>query len=112
MKSVVDVDGDGKRDTAWYAFDLGDRIGTGSGIGCVQTAAGQRLVGLDEAITPNGKVVDWSRTIIVLNGLHAHNGARTSGVYNLPADQARVNLLTDITCGDLTIHGNGVSLPG
>lgn len=91
-----------------YTFALGDRVGTGSGIGCVQTSAGRRLVGLDEMRNADNSIVNWSRTVIELDGLRAHNGSVSHGTYHLPADQAKVDLLDDITCGDLTIHGKGV----
>ncbi|MCU1452480.1 MAG: uncharacterized protein JWN46_626 [Acidimicrobiales bacterium] len=103
IKPVTNPQGQG------YTFDLGDRIGTGSGIGCVQTSAGRRLVGLN--IKPNSTptVVNWTRTIIVLDGLTAHNGAVTSGTYHAPADQAQIALLGDISCGSQTIHTDGIS---
>jgi hypothetical protein len=90
-----------------YAFDLGDRIGTGSGIGCIPTAAGRRLVGLN-ITQQSDSMVHWKRTIIELDGLHAHNGATTTGSYRVPQDQAKIDLLDDITCGTLTIHTDGV----
>ena len=92
-----------------YAFDLGDRVGTGSGIGCVDTPAGRRLAGLNARPSPDGTTVTWTRTVIELDGLAAHNGAVTTGVYHLPADKAKVALLDDITCGSLTIHHDGVT---
>lgn len=92
-----------------YEFDLGDRIGTGSGVGCVQTAAGRRLVGLNEKPNADGSIVVWSRTVINLNGLQARNGATSHGTFHSPADDARIALLDQITCGDLTMQRDGVS---
>lgn len=92
-----------------YAFDIGDRIGTGSGIGCVRTSAGRRLVGLNAKPNSNGSTVAWSRTIIRLNGLQARNGTTARGTYHAPADQAKIALLDAITCGDLTMQRDGVS---
>ncbi len=44
-----------------------------------------------------------------LNGLTAHNEAVTRGTFRAPADQAKIELLSEITCGDLTLDRDGVS---
>ena len=95
---------------ATYAFDLGDRIGTGSGIGCANTSAGRRLVGLNRLDGSTDTTVKWSQTVIEIDGLAAHNGATTTGTYTSPADQAQIARLDDITCGNQTIEADGVHL--
>jgi hypothetical protein len=85
-----------------YVFDRGF-VGTGTGAGCIDADGDGRrdLVGLN-VIRSDETVVEWSRTIIERDGLLATNGATDTGRFNLPADQARVGLLFDFTCGDPT----------
>ncbi|WP_426572614.1 hypothetical protein [Aquihabitans sp. McL0605] len=92
-----------------YAFDLGDRIGTGSGIGCAATADGRRLVGLNRQAT-TGSTVPWSQTVIELDGTSARNGAKTTGTYTSPGDDAQIELLDQITCGAITMQADGITL--
>lgn len=86
-----------------YAFDLGFR-GTGTGVGCVDADRDGRrdLVGLLRIDERDG-VVRWSRTIIRLDGTHAANGARDTGTFTRPRDDAAIELLSTISCGDETI---------
>ncbi len=83
-----------------YVFDRGF-VGTGTGAGCIDADGDGRrdLVGLN-VIRSDDTVVEWSRTIIDRDGLLATNGATDTGRFDLPADQARVGLLFDFTCGD------------
>jgi hypothetical protein len=92
-----------------YAFDLGDRIGTGSGIGCVGSGAARRLVGFN-VDSSQGAVVQWSYTPIILRGLKAHNGKKVHRTFQMPADQAKFQTLQDVTCGNTTIQKDGVTL--
>jgi hypothetical protein len=88
-----------------YVFSLGfTEVGTG--VGC----ADRHLVGLDAKI--NGSTVDWSRTVIDLDGTHAENGAITTGTYQSPADDAAIATLHTVTCGDATIANSGVTANG
>ena len=91
-----------------YSFSLGfGDIGTG--VGCVDTSEGRRLVGLD--ITDQGQtnVVHWSRTIIELDGLHAHNGAKTTGTFTRGVDDAKIQQLQGVSCGTLTLAHDAVT---
>lgn len=93
-----------------YAFSLGfTEVGTG--VGCADTAAGRRLVGLDATVEPDGSTVSWSSTVVELDGLHARNGAARRGRYHLPGDRAAVDHLHDVTCGDRRADRDGLSLP-
>jgi hypothetical protein len=94
-----------------YQFDLEDLRGNGTGIGCIQTEQGRRLAGL-LATDRTATQVSWTSTVINLNGLEATNGAQQSGTYALPAENAKADLLDQITCGDLTMAANGVTEPG
>ena len=94
-----------------YTFDLGFR-GYGTGVGCADADGdGHRdLVGLN--ITGNDDTtVDWSRTIIERDGLHASNGATDTGTYQRPADDPQIELLSTVSCGDLTIDADGLRQP-
>ena len=91
-----------------YAFDLGNRIGTGTGIGCVDTPDGRRLAGLQRRTSSDTSVVHWKQTIVELDGTHARNGATTTGVYRSPADDAAIARLDAITCGDVTMADDGI----
>ncbi len=95
-----------------YTFGLGF-TDVGTGVGCVDTPDGRRLAGLDlddEQMGPDGEVA-WSRTIVELDGLTAENGTTTTGTYRQPEDDAAVALLTTVTCGDLTVADDGITLP-
>jgi hypothetical protein len=94
-----------------YLFDLGFR-GTGTGVGCVDADGDGRrdLVGL-LAGAPDGDTVPWSRTIVELDGLGASNGASDSGSYTEPGDDAAVELLHTVSCGDATITADGIHEP-
>ena len=85
-----------------YEFSIGfGAIGTG--VGCIDADDdGTRdLVGLDAKDEGNGKV-QWTRTIVTLHGTQARNGATQSGTYTSPADDAKIKLLHEVTCGDDT----------
>ncbi len=55
--------------------------------------------------------VSWTSTVIDLDGLSATNGAERSGTYELPGEQAEVDLLSEISCGDLTMVADGIREP-
>jgi hypothetical protein len=94
-----------------YAFDLGNRRDNGTGVGCIQTDKGRRLAGL-QAKDRTAIAVSWTSTVINLDGLSATNGAKASGTYALPAEQAKADLLDQITCGDRTMAADGVTEQG
>ena len=84
-----------------YAFDLGF-TGYGTGVGCVDVDGnGTRdLAGL----LANGTTV--TRTAVELNGPRATNGPSSTVA---DASQAQLDLAHQVTCGDLTLTGDGVS---
>jgi len=90
-----------------YGFDFGLR-GTGTGVGCVATDGGQRLVGLLQT-GDDGTTVGWKRTVIELDGTNARNGASTEGTYTHPGDDAAIELLHEMTCGEKTIDADGLT---
>lgn len=94
-----------------YTFSLGfGEVGTG--VGCVDTDEGRRLVGLDvTGRDDEASTVDWSRTIVELDGTTAANGATETGTFTFPDDDAAIELLHRVTCGDLTLDQDGVALP-
>ncbi len=91
-----------------YQFSLGF-TDIGTGVGCVTVGGQQKLVGLDAKTT--GNTVNWSRTVVELDGTHARNGATTTGTFTAPGDDQRIDLLHQVTCGALTMSGNGISAP-
>lgn len=96
-------------DGAPYLFDLGFR-GTGTGVGCRDTDGGSRLVGLN-VTTDDGTTVEWSRTVIELDGLEASHGPTDTGTFRRPGDDRAIDLLHTVSCGDLTITENGIRQP-
>jgi hypothetical protein len=85
-----------------YGFSVGfDDAGTG--MGCVDADGDGRrdLVGLS-AGERAGDEVPWTRTIVVLSGNEARNGATSSGTYTSPEDDDAIARLNRITCGDDT----------
>jgi hypothetical protein len=83
-----------------YGFSVGFDD-TGTGMGCVDADGDGRreLVGLT-AGERSGDQVPWTRTIVELSGNQARNGATSSGTYTSPRDDAAIELLHRITCGD------------
>jgi hypothetical protein len=91
-----------------YEFSLGF-ADIGTGVGCAVVDGTEQLVGLDATPQANGDV-HWSSTVIEVRGDQARNGAITTGVDTSPADDAAITLLHDVTCGDLTIANDGLTL--
>jgi hypothetical protein len=94
-----------------YLFDLGDLRGHGTGVGCIDTPVGRRLVGLRRDPNSTGETVRWTRTVVELDGTHARNGETTSGTFTSPQDDAAIELLDTVSCGDLTLERDGVAQP-
>ena len=90
-----------------YTFSLGF-TDVGTGVGCVELSGHMELVGLD-VVAEHGDQVDWSRTVIELDGLHAHNGQKTTGTFTRPTDAAAIQLLHEVTCGELTMADDGIT---
>lgn len=83
-----------------YSLDLGV-LGTGTGVGCIDADGyGRRdLVGLLREQEEGDRVL-WRRTIVRLEGDRAVNGPTDEGEYERPVDDERIDLLTDVSCGD------------
>ena len=95
-----------------YTFDLGGFTGFGTGVGCVDLDADGRrdLVGLlAESVDPSTTRIE--RTIVRLDGDHASNGTSDELTARSPADDAEIESARSVTCGDLTLDGNGVHEP-
>lgn len=90
-----------------YQFSLGF-TDFGTGIGCAQIDGKQQLVGLNVDSTDTDGSVNWSRTVIELDGTNARNGATSTGTFTSPDDDDAIALLYDISCGDLTMANDGV----
>jgi len=103
IQPVLNVD----RET--YLFDLGFR-GTGTGVGCAAIDGHRQLVGL-LARPRSGNRVPWSRTVVHLHDLRATNGATDSGTFTSPTDDRAIQLLHEVSCGDLTMESDGLHEP-
>ncbi len=89
-----------------YVFSLGF-TDIGTGVGCVTIDGVQELVGLDAK--ENGDTVEWSRTIVDLDGTRAQNGATSTGTFTRPGDDQKIDLLRQVTCGEMTIDKDGLT---
>lgn len=90
-----------------YTFSLGFAE-VGTGVGCVERAGDQHLVGLDVTSDADG-VVEWTSTVVELDVLEARNGETTSGTYSRPADDTSIDLLHQVSCGDRTLPDDGLT---
>jgi len=92
-----------------YTFDLG--FGDyGTGVGCNTIGGVRYLTGLGVK-SDDGTTVKWTRTEIVLDGLHARNGSTQSGTFTRPRDAHAIELLHTLSCGTRTITANGITVP-
>ena len=98
------------REGSTYEFDLGVR-GDGTGVGCVTVDGVRHLVGLDRT-SDAGDQVGWTRTVVEIDGLLASDGPTEARTSTLPDDQAAVDRLTEVTCGDRTVAEDGLVLGG
>jgi hypothetical protein len=87
-----------------YTFDRGF-TGNGTGVGCVDVDGDGRrdLVGL-KVEGSEGDRVAWSRTVVELDATTARNGKTDHGSYTRPGDDQRIDLLSQVTCGDETLE--------
>ncbi len=92
-----------------YVFSLGF-TDVGTGVGCVDSGGHQQLVGLD-VTSDDGTTVEWTRTVVHLEGGQARNGETTKGTFTRPGDAHAIDLLHRVTCGDRTIEDDGITLP-
>lgn len=97
------------RDGKPWLFDRGFR-GAGTGVGCVAVDGQRKLVGLN--IEKRGRdTVEWSRTVVDLDGRSATAGRTDEGSFDSPRNDLAIELLSQITCGDLTMVDDGVHAP-
>lgn len=94
-----------------YTFDLG--FGDfGTGIGCSQVARtpGRGLTGLKLNLDGKGDPVSVDRTAVEIHGTTTTNGpSDTVDVNGRSKTDPAVRTATDITCGDRTLHADGVA---
>ena len=90
-------------------FDLENLRGHGTGVGCSDLGDGRRLVGL-QALQDGAQWV-VHRTEIDLDGNRAGIG-RSDTVTADSAQDPAVTSAQTISCGDVTITGDGVEQPG
>jgi hypothetical protein len=90
-----------------YAFDRGF-TGYGTGVGCADVDGdGVRdLVGLELVTGDDGTPQRIERTVVVLQGTEARNGATDTVPVTGPADAEAAQ---QVTCGDLTLVDDGVT---
>jgi hypothetical protein len=102
IQTVVDNQG------APFLFDLENRRGNGTGVGCADLGDGPRLVGL-QALQHNDQ---WTvrRTEVNLNGTIASIG-RSDTVTAHSAQDPAVTAAQTITCGSLSMNQDGVQEP-
>lgn len=81
-----------------YTFSLGF-TDVGTGVGCETVDGRQELVGLDTG-EPQGDLVPWTSTVVEVRGDQARNGSVASGTYTRGADDAAIERLHGVTCGD------------
>jgi len=90
-----------------YEFSLGF-TDHGTGVGCATIDGVRQLVGLD-VTNQTDSTVAWSSTVVNVTGTEARNGTVTTGTFRRPADNAAIDLLHTVTCGDQTIVDDGIS---
>ena len=81
-----------------YAFSLGF-TDVGTGVGCETVDGRRELVGLDTG-EPEGDRVPWTSTVVTVRGNQARNGSKASGTYTRGADDAAIERLHGVSCGD------------
>jgi hypothetical protein len=91
-----------------FVFDLQNLRDHGTGVGCSDLGDGRRLVGLQALPDGGGWVVH--RTEIDLDGTRATIG-RADTVTAASAQDPAVTSAQTISCGDITITGDGVEQP-
>jgi hypothetical protein len=91
-----------------FLFDLQNLRGHGTGVGCNDLGDGRRLVGLQAL--PDGEQWVVHRTEIDLDGTRATIG-RADTVTAASAQDPAVTSAQTISCGNVTITGDGVEQP-
>jgi hypothetical protein len=90
-----------------YEFSLGF-TDFGTGVGCATIDDEQQLVGLN-VTTDSNDTVEWSSTVVTVNDTAAVNGVITTGTFTRPRDNAAIELLHTVACGDQTITNDGIA---
>jgi hypothetical protein len=103
LQQLVNVQGEP------YLFDLGNRYGTGTGVGCVGPA-GTGLTGL-QANSNDGTSYSIKRTSVVQKGHRATNGATDVLRATQSRDAQLIATAQTVTCGEQTIERDGVHEP-
>jgi len=92
-----------------FLFDLQNRAGNGTGVGCSDLGDGRHLVGL-QALPENADRWTIRRTEIDLDGIQASIG-RSDTLTATSAEDPAVTSAQTISCGNLTIDQDGVQQP-
>ncbi|MCV7198430.1 hypothetical protein [Mycobacterium angelicum] len=92
-----------------FLFDLQNRAGNGTGVGCSDLGDGRHLVGL-QALPVNTDQWTIRRTEIDLDGNRASIG-RSDTLTATSAQDPAVTSAQTISCGNLTIDQDGVQQP-
>lgn len=91
-----------------YTFALGHTEGAaGTGVGCDEFS----LLGLDAPDGTDGDTVRWTSTVVALHEGVARNLETTEGTFQRPEDDEAIEMLTQVTCGHLTMADDGLTLP-
>ncbi len=94
-----------------FRFDIGHRRGTGDGIGCSDLGDGRHLVALLQLRDDQGNpLLAVRRTEIDLSGAWVTTGRSDTVTATSEQDPAWTTA-SEITCGDLTMAGDGVAAP-
>ena len=80
----------------------------GTGVGCAKVEGITELVGLN-ITSQTDAAVDWTSTVVNVNGLTATNGVVTSGTYDTTADAGAIQALSSTSCGTQTIQTDGIT---
>ncbi len=94
---------------ARYTFDVGF-TGYGTGIGCLGPGDRPGLTGLNAPYPADRRHYTVTRTFVVLTGTTARNGARDVLHATLPRDRRLIDSARAVTCGDLTLLHDGLSV--
>lgn len=88
-----------------YTFVIGGGDGASDGMGCTDVDGDGRseLVGLHGE--RHGHEVEWTRTVVELEGRQARNGAVDGGTFDTRDDADAIELLGRATCGEDPLEG-------
>lgn len=92
-----------------YTFDVGF-TGYGTGVGCLGPGDRPGLTGLNAPYPADGRHYTVTRTFVVVTGTTARNGTRDVLHATLPRDRRLIDSARAVTCGDLTLLHDGLSV--